>query len=401
MKRAAAMRWLVVWGVFAGCLVGAEGAVRGEERAGEFLEGLRGRGLYDQALEYLDKARTDPAVTAEFKVGIDYEAGVTLLAAAMATQDLPLRAKQLGLAEHRFKKFLKEHADHALAGGAELQRGSALIELGRMLVEQARRPKAAAEEKARLMAEARAKYAAAQKIFTAAEKRSSEAHKKFPKLIDPRNAKLLESRDSARKDLLQAKLLIPAVACEIGKTYEPGSAEYKKHLTDAANQYAGFSKKYRMILAGLYARLLQARCLKDLGDAQGALRLCDELLELPDDPKAFRDLKTKAVSLEIETCLLPEAKQYTEALAKAEAWLKAAQPDEESSPDGLAIRFYSAKAALELAKPLARNDPKRRDYQVLAFRRFEVVARFAGEHQQKAKEWLDQNIQRIFGRDGR
>ena len=398
MKAAAALRWLVVWGVGAGCIGGASGPIRAEERAREFLEGLRDQGLYDEAIQHLDKARTDPSVSAEFKEVIDHEAGITLMHASLATEDPALRQKRLGLAEKRFKKFLEEHPDHALAGSAAMQRGNTLVEFGRMQAEKARRPSTGAEEKARLMAEARAKYAEAQKVFTAAEKRFSEEHKKFPKIIDPQQTEMIESRYEVRKNLVQARLLLPTVIWEIGQTYRPGSAEHKKHLTDAANGYAALYRKYKMFLAGLYARIWQGRCLKDLGDVKGALAIFDELLLQPDEPKAFRDFKARTVVLALETCLLPEAKRYKEALARAEAWLESARADEETSPDGLAIRYRAGTAALELAGPLAENDPQRREYQRTARRHLDFVSRFAGEYQQKAKQRLDKDI--LPGPDG-
>ena len=53
------------------------GAVRADEPAQAFLDGLRERNYYDVALDYLIAAEKNPAVPAAFKETIPYESGTT------------------------------------------------------------------------------------------------------------------------------------------------------------------------------------------------------------------------------------------------------------------------------------------------------------------------------------
>jgi len=57
------------------------------EPARAFLEGLRARGYYDTALEYLDQMASSPLAPTEFKEALPYERGVTLIAAARTQRD--------------------------------------------------------------------------------------------------------------------------------------------------------------------------------------------------------------------------------------------------------------------------------------------------------------------------
>ena len=188
MKCTEAFRRLIVCGLLLG-LLGATGRLAGAtEQPRAFLDGLRQQGLVDEALAYLEQSRTSPLVPNEFKEVIDREAGEILLAGAAISRDAAVREKRLAAAQQRFRKFLREHPNHALAGQAEMQCGLVLVEIGRLQVRRVRRPSIGAKEKSRLMAEARARYLEAREFFAAAEKRFVEQYRKFPKLLHPRRS---------------------------------------------------------------------------------------------------------------------------------------------------------------------------------------------------------------------
>src|SRR5207244_3008704 len=58
-----------------------------EEAYQKFLEGLRERGLFDMALEYIGQMRGSPLVSEELRQRMPYEEGVTLIHAAQAERD--------------------------------------------------------------------------------------------------------------------------------------------------------------------------------------------------------------------------------------------------------------------------------------------------------------------------
>ena len=77
-------------------LVTASGLAVEESR--RFLEALRGRGLHEQSILYLERMKESPLAPADFKEVIDYELGVALINAAMSGRIVELREKQLNQA---------------------------------------------------------------------------------------------------------------------------------------------------------------------------------------------------------------------------------------------------------------------------------------------------------------
>jgi Tfp pilus assembly protein PilF len=392
MRRSTWRRWLLVGAVAAGCLAMTARPGKAVEEARKFLERLRdpqsGFGYYDTALEYLEAMRSSPLVGQEFKDVIDYEAGVTLIAAAQTAREISVRQKQLDQAEQKFKRFLAEHPQHPLVSSANTQLANLLVERGRIKTEQAFRSSASEAEKTQLSAAARKLYGEAQKVLGDLEKQLLEQHQKFPKVIDPRETKKIEQRDQVRRDLLQARLALAQVVEETAKTYEPGSKGNSENLQAAATKYHELYTKYEDLLAGLYARMWEGRCCKESGETDKALGIFQELLTQPSEPQAFRVLRNKALILLLETALLPGVKQYKQALDEAQKWEKAARGSEESSIEGLAIKYLAGEAALEYAKTLTDKKDAASRKQILAEARklFDFVANFPSEYQKEARD---------------
>ena len=62
--------------------------VSAEEPAREFVESLRSRGFYDEALDYLNKLPGNAAVSKSFQETVLFERGVTYLQRARGHKDL-------------------------------------------------------------------------------------------------------------------------------------------------------------------------------------------------------------------------------------------------------------------------------------------------------------------------
>jgi len=375
------------------CTFAAKAAA--SEEARRFLAGLRERGYFDTALDFLEMARNDPKVDKQFKDSLDYEAGLTMIDDSRMGRVTSVREKRLSEARERFKKFLAEHPSHPLAAGAQSQLANLLIERGRIKAEQAEKPSKTAEEKAALNAEARGLYDEAAKVFADLEQRFLKAHQKFPKIIDPKDTEKIEARDQVRRDLLQARLALATVLYEIAHTHKPGSEGSTKNLEAAAKRYQELYEKYGARLAGLYARMWEGRCYKELGKTDEAFAAFEELLAQPDEPQPFRTLKNKAAVLALQTALLPKVKKYKESVAMYKEWERTARGDEDT-PEGMAIKFFSGKAALELAKSLTKKEDakQRKDLLTLSKQLFKDVSRQEGEHQKDAKMML---LEKLLG----
>jgi len=377
---------LILWAVAAWFYAADAYAVEETQR---FLDALRSAGYHDIALEYLEQMRTSPLADKEFQQTIDYEAGTTLIQAAQKGRSIAAREKQLSQADELLKRFLQQHAEHPRAAGARTQLANVLMVRGRIKVEQTESATKTDAEKQVLFAQARELFGQAEATYKELYEALKAAHAKFPKLIDRNDTEQLKAREQVRRELLGARLELARVPYEIAQTYPAGSKERKANLTEAAKRFADYYADYASFAAGLYARMWEGRCYKELGQTDKAFEAFEELLAQPDDPPAYRLAKNKTLVLYLETCLLPEVKKYQEAAKKYLAWEENARGDEEVSPEGLAIKCLAAEAMLERARTLKPNDPEqgseRRELLGLSRELLNFVSRAPGEYQQRAR----------------
>lgn len=366
-----------------GWIVLAAAPVQAVEEAQAFLDALRERGYFDTALDYIEWLRTSPLCPGRMKESLDYEAAMTNLTASLATQDPKYRIEYLDKARQQFEDFLQQHPLDPKSPDARLQLGNVLVERAKIKREQSAKPNVAAEEKKKLIEEARKLLEQARQVFGELDRYFTEEHAKFPKVIDPKRTKEIEARDEVRKHMVNARLCLATVEYEIAQTYPRGSKEYQEQMFTAARKFHDLYEKYNTWLAGIYALYWEARCYKEIGDTKSletAQNICKELANQPDDPRPFRDIKNKSLILQLE--MLQDKKDMKAVLEKAEEWIQSARGDEESSPEGLTIRFYAAEAARALMQEKKEKDPKLYN-QVRDYYRF--VSRFDGPHQMTAR----------------
>ncbi len=392
MKRSSRSRWRLAGTMAAVCVGLFVQSGRAAERAREFVAGLRERGYYDTAIEYLEVVKNNPNVDAEFKQSIDYEAGVILIEMSRSGQAKAVREKTLADAWERFDKFLKQHERHPKADAARTQLANLLVERGRLKVDLSDNPRNSSEKKEKLRSEARELYEQAKGIFKELEDKCLKAHRKFPKLIPKGDTEQQEARDEVRRNLLQNRLLIASVTAELAKTYKPGSEGYKREMNAAAAKYKEFYEKYgtRGILAGFYARAWEAECYKNLKEPKKAWETLTDLDELSDDIPAFRTAKNKGRALQMEVGVDPKLKKYKECVGIYEEWDKVSA-GERKTPDGLTIQYFGGKAKFFRATKDTDEeltDKIKKKLLIEAKKHFQYVAREPGDHQANAKKAL-------------
>jgi len=308
------------------------------------FEALRFGRKYEEALEYLNAAEKNPATAPAFLEKIPYERGITLINGAKEQKDPEVRSQWLVDGQKSLQKFIAAHKESPLTSQARFQLGNAGVERARIVRKKVDTTAGEAQEE--LRADLRALYADSQATFESAVSSLSEQLKGFPAgLADP---KKLDERDRLRRDYLQAQLLVAATAEEAADTYPKNSLARAKAFTDSANRYEQIYQKYRTRLAGLYARLYQARCEQQLGHHQEAIKLFDELLANPDMPEAFHTLRTKVVIQAVDSWLVE--KQYQQVLDRGRPVLDAATDFEQGSSDFVALQVKLASAAKALAE---------------------------------------------------
>lgn len=383
MKRAslaAVAATLFVWSL-------GTSAASAAEPAQQFLDGLRDRGYFDMAVEYLDQAAANPAVPVEFKQRLQYEKGVTLVAGARSQRDPALRELQLDEGQKVLTAFIAQQKDSVLVISARQNLGNVIVERARTRLEKSK--KAAAADKTTLIGDSRKLYTEGLAVFEGLVKELQETLKGYPAALDPKkDARRIEERDQYRTDYLQALLLVAATREEMAETYDAKAKEFTDTLTAAAKDYGDIYTKYRTRIAGLYARLYQARCLQKLGKHKDATAFFNEILANPDSPE-FRTLRNKAVSMAVESW--NEQKLYAETLAKGLPVVDGASPADDRTDEFMAMRIAIAKAAKLYSTELKTKNPKDPQIKKLLTdgrKLVSYVAKFPGDYQDIARRML-------------
>ena len=365
-------------------LIGMVIPAAADEPARAFLDGLRARGYHDIALEYLQSLKSNPAAPADLKEAIEFERGVTLIEASRSQNDPKLRTQFLSDAEAALKAFAEANPSSPQVNAARSQLAGLIAERARMTVQKANDgggPK--------LLQQATKQYNEAAAVLTELNKSVTAQLDKIPKVLDAKDrkqAELIQQRTQLRADNLQTQLLAAAIREELADTVAAGSPEQKKYLSEAASLYDGIYKEYRTRLAGLYARMYQGRCNQRLGQLRDALGYYGELLDQPDEPEAFRVLKTKTLRLAMECWLDNSQRKYREAIKQGSRWNSLARPHEDREPDWLAIRLSLAQAYKMQADDAGENDSRLVSRSIAEARELaESVAKVRSEFQDEAR----------------
>ena len=252
------------------------------EPVDQFLEVLRQRRLYDEALAYAEFLPSMDYVPERIRQKALYEQGLTWLASASAISDAKARQTQSAKAVDAFEKFEKFFPAHPLVGSAKSQIGNVLVERGRAEV----RSVGQAADKQAALTDGRRLFEQARQQFETAEKLLDAEAQKMPKLIPAGEAELQSLKQQVAGDLLQARMLRASVDQDLASTYAASSAEARKHLQAAAKGYATIYQANRISTAGAIARLWEGRCYQELDELRQALGCYQQLMDSPGTPES-------------------------------------------------------------------------------------------------------------------
>ena len=119
---------------------------RASEPAQAFLDGLRERGYFDVAADYLDAALESPLVPGKFKQTALYEKGLILVLGASHERDAAIQETQLNEGQQALQQFVTDHPSHLMATAARSQLGNVLVKRAGIRVERAKRLAPAAKQ---------------------------------------------------------------------------------------------------------------------------------------------------------------------------------------------------------------------------------------------------------------
>lgn len=357
-----------------------------EEPVSAFAQGLRNRGYFDTADEYLDRIANDPTIPAAVKKIIPYERAITISANAMSQRNADLKYQLLDKAATHLEEFIKNNPTHPKLGDAQSRRGKIKLDKARVASIEAQSPSNAGRRK-ELQAKALGYIKEARTIFTGARDTYQKEMDKFPKFISPEKTKEIAARKQAEVALMQAKINLAKTTYEEAQIYKPAGKKadprYRSTLQQASEQFAKIHETHRTQIGGLYAQMWQGKCYEEQGEYGRALGIFNQLLDHPSKNRFYQDvIKPQALSFKL-ICLNddPKREDYLIVEQSAEEWLKTNRRLHNRTP-GLRIRFELARAREKLgigASERTQVAPKERPrYLRLAKEDAEFVNRFQG-----------------------
>jgi cellulose synthase operon protein C len=341
---------LLVLGVGPVLFAAAARADEDARNAQDFVQGLRDRGYFDLATEYLERIKTQADTPAEYRVVIDYELGRLLVDEASRSGDLVRKQELLEQARERLNAFSKANPSHAKATDA-------LAELGRLLGERGHLAMLVADEfegkeREGKLAEARGFLDQSRAAYVTAEEKLKAAFAKYPPFI-PEGDPKKDEKERVHTSLMVVQLQKATIDYEQGETYPLGSAERNKALTDGITQFENLYKSYRQQMVGLTARMMQGKCYEEQGELGKAMGIYNELMEHAD--ARLRPLQRYVGYFRI--IVLGKRKEFALAADEADRWLKANRaPELQRSKEGLGVQFELAKNIIAQL-PEIQNEP--------------------------------------------
>ena len=306
----------------------------------DFVQGLRERGYYDVALQYLDLLRKDAEAPAELKKTLDFEEGRTLIEDATHSSDPDVSKAKLEQAKVKIEAFVKANPDLPQTTEALVDLAHLLYERGLTEVDLAGDSRLANEKEAKLSA-ARGYYENARNAYTKAFERLNGKLAEYPKFIAPDDPRKLE-RERVRNSVMQAELQKSVVDYYEAQTFPQDSKERSQLLGKALVAFEDIYKRYRVQMAGFTARMWQGKCFEEQGKLGEATGIYKELLDHP-DPN-LRPLQKQVDYFRI--IVMGKRKEYALAADECVSWLKLF-PKDRRSYEALGVQFELAKDILE------------------------------------------------------
>ena len=317
------------------------------EPADAFLGALRLRGYHDTALEYLEWANESPLINESWRIRIPYHRSVALIESASQLSPAAAAAPTAE-AEKLLSEFVASHGDLSEAKIANFW-------LGRILSDKARRElktvtddmSGAAKRKIRkpaaeMFRQAQEAFGQSNAFFQA---ELTEMKKLAPAQLDT------HQRDQYRAYYLEGELNRALIDYELAETVATNKKDYKAQLKVAKASLGKLAVEQSKRLAGVQAKIYQARCYEDLDEIDDALDIYQEIIDelaLPDSISAQAVLRSMA-------CSVDDKQAPQQAIETAINWLQARNPAPNSQP-AQAVRLEAGRQIVAVLPSLDENE---------------------------------------------
>lgn len=351
--------------------------VAAEEPYLDFVQGLRERGYFDYALLYLDQIAQRPSLSAEIKQLVPYEKAVTLRENAKVLRNPEKQFEQLDQALAFLDQFIQENPDHASAGDANSDRAQILLQKAEVEIFQSKAP-ANQGSKSEFQKRGREYVQKARQVLKLAFDQHEAQFKTFPSYIDDsKDPKQYAARAKVERSMILEALSLAKCTYQEAQTYDANSADFKRLLNQAADEFEKMHQRYRSQLGGLHARAWQGKCFEEQGDLQKALGIYNELLDHPGDDPLLQNLKSQTLQFKL-ICL--HARNDDQLVVDlADEWLKK-NSNESRSNIGLGIQWEQARALESLGDNRNLPKPEQERFWRQARTTAQQINRFPGEY---------------------
>jgi tetratricopeptide (TPR) repeat protein len=390
--RANGMKSLLAFGV---AILATLGDGWSQESELQFIDGLRERGYYDTAIEYLDQLETASALSPESREILDLERGITWQQRGAASRIPEDRDQYLGQSEKALRKFLTEHAGHDQAAFANATLGQLLFDRARTLIWQAD-SESAADKRLSLQNQARTLIDKAEAIYEKARNQYLTLFEAFPTYIDAaREPDQFGERKNIENKYLRAWYNLSRCSFERGLTYDKGSRERKETLIAASTLFEEIYNQYRTVPIGMHARLMMGRCFQEHDDVGRALGLYQEYVGSRSNAAIAKEVRSVAQHYRMICLNHPDRASHELVLQEATEWLQT-HKSELGTIVGLGILWEKAIAEEKLAA-VRTSDPTERELLLRqALQDSQLVARYPGAFREPANA-LNRRVKAMLG----
>jgi hypothetical protein len=358
MRRALPTRSAILAVFFVGVSILGRVAVQAEEPASAFLGSLRELKYYDLAEYYLDLQVEKDLLSAEFRIKLDYERAIVLIQSARLIGNGDERDKQFQIAQQLLEKFAKGSESTELKILASNELGNLLFQRANLILFEANQDenKSVRDE---MLGEARSLLQGAREIYVTGRTQLKTELEAIPSILDPKTQQpQIERRKLLYGNYLQVMITATKLLEEIGKTHDPGTAEYKKAFEQALPEYDEIAIKYRRKGAGLLALVAQGRCYLAIDDTKQAMSYLEQVVNQR-ETAGFRNIVTLAMPLYIKALSQHEPVNHIEqALAIGVEWNSDIRPNEIYNAEWHAFQLELARTYIQKAQDLEKKNPK-------------------------------------------
>lgn len=378
---AARGRTVVAALMFAAAFIALPSIARAEEPVIEFIDGLRQRGYYDTAIEYIDSVSQRTDLNPEVRDQLDLQVGITQQQRGSVSRNPDEREQAFSLAEAALRKFLQEKPQHVQAATANSILGELLFDRARSLTWKVDETDDAST-KLELQQSARTLIDQAKAIYQTARDQFKTQYESFPKFVEKEDPQFI-ARQEAESRYLRAWFNLIRCTYERGQTFEKGTEERKKTLIDAAGLFEELHTSRRTNQIGLHARLMMGKCFQEQDDIGRALGIYNEMLGHKSDSSAVDQLKGIAQHYRLICLNDPQKNDFQLVITEATNWL-AANRAISTTPSGLGIQWEKAIAEEKLGTSRTTPDDQRNAVLTAALNDSRQVSKYPGPYREPA-----------------